>query len=213
MNDVVPYVESSASEIMAVRPDASVETLCSLLIKCEKAQHQYQWASGFLLLTLMDKPDAPKKPSAFADWLATQTGMTLTQNEIKRRVTVYKFYSPFADPGIIELIESGGLRVAYAARRAIDRDKPEQARAVLQACIDNPIDPIVTTVPERLPLKRQPVKLSSPRSVLKEKVMAAAKAFDGQDWVPLNLVLELLAAISKGAPASRRTRNPNQKKD
>ena len=62
MNDVVPYVESSASEIMAVRPDASVETLCSLLIKCEKAQHQYQWASGFLLLTLMDKPDAPKTP-------------------------------------------------------------------------------------------------------------------------------------------------------
>ena len=45
---------------------------------------------GDLLRTLMDKPDTPKKPSAFAEWLATSAGMTLTQNEIKRRVTVYR---------------------------------------------------------------------------------------------------------------------------
>jgi hypothetical protein len=52
--------------MLAVAPNTSVETLCKLLIACEKAQHRYQWASGFLLRTLMDKPDTPKKPSAFA---------------------------------------------------------------------------------------------------------------------------------------------------
>jgi hypothetical protein len=94
MDDLDVQVDSGLANLMAVQPDASVEKLCTLLIQCEKAQHRYQWASGFLLRTLMGKPDAPKKPSAFADWLAAHTGLTLTQNEIKRRVTVYKFYSP-----------------------------------------------------------------------------------------------------------------------
>jgi len=166
------------SEIMALQSDASVETLCKLLIECEKAQRRYQWASGFLLVTLMGKPDAPKKPSEFADWLTTITGMRLTQNEIRRRVTVYKFYSPFADTAIIELIERGGLRLAYEARRVIA--KPEQAHDVLQSHIDQ--HTVEVDTPKR----------SRRRQRLAERARAAAKKFDNEDWVPLALVVELL---------------------
>jgi hypothetical protein len=193
MHDMISRVEASASDIMAVDQGASVETLCQLLVSCEKAQHQYQWASGFLLLTLMDKPDAPKKPSAFADWLGSNTGLTLTQNEIKRRVTVYKFYAPFADSEIIALIENGGIRMAYDARHAIDRAKPEQVRAVLQARIDNPDTNPPPIMPKRRPPKPGvPVTSQSQRSVFEAKVMAAVKTFDDQDWVPLALVVDLL---------------------
>lgn len=189
MDNVITPVESSVAEIMAVQPDASVERLCRLLIICEKAQHRYQWASGFLLVTLMDKPDAPKKPSAFADWVATNTSMTLTQNEIKRRVTVYRFYSPFADRETIALIESGGIRIAYEARRGIDRDKPEQARAALQARVANcdTVGQKAVTAPRRLGHRQI-------RRPMLEQARAAAKTFDGQEWVPLALVIDLLSA-------------------
>ena len=137
MQGIVAHVKSSTSEMWPWPRKHIGGDPGELLIACEKAQHRYQWASRIPVAgTLMDKPDTPKKPSAFAEWLATSAGMTLTQNEIKRRVTVYNFYSPFADAEVIALIESGGLRIAYDARRGIDRDKPEQARAVLQARID-----------------------------------------------------------------------------
>ena len=178
--------------MLAVAPNTSVETLCELLIACEKAQHRYQWASGFLLRTLMDKPDTPKNPSAFAEWLATSAGMTLTQNEIKRRVTVYRFYSPFADAEVIALIESGGLRLAYDARRGIDRDKPEQARAVLQARIDGQ-GMAAATMPKRPHPKRSGRQVPGKGSPL-EQALTAAKSFEGEDWVPLALVVDLLAA-------------------
>ena len=191
MQGIAAHVELSTSEMLAVAPNTSVETLCELLIACEKAQHRYQWASGFLLRTLMDKPDTPKKPSAFAEWLATSAGMTLTQNEIKRRVTVYNFYSPFADAEVIALIESGGLRLAYDARRGIDRDKPEQARAVLQARIDG--QGMAAAKPKRPHPKRSGRQVPGKRSPL-EQALTAAKSFEGEDWVPLALVVDLLAA-------------------
>lgn len=192
MQGIAAHVELSTSEMLAVAPNTSVETLCELLIACEKAQHRYQWASGFLLRTLMDKPDTPKKPSAFAEWLATSAGMTLTQNEIKRRVTVYNFYSPFADAEVIALIESGGLRLAYDARRGIDRDKPEQARAVLQARIDGQ-GMAAATMPKRPHPKRSGRQVPGKGSPL-EQALTAAKSFEGEDWVPLALVVDLLAA-------------------
>lgn len=200
-------VEASVANVMAIQPDASVEALCSLLIECEKAQHRYQWASGFVLVTLMEKADAPKTANEFVEWLTHRTGMILTQNEIKRRVTVYRFYSPFADAQIIDLIENGGIRIAYQARKAIDPKAPAQARSVLQACIDNPTD-IDATLKRLATPRPSRSKSATPttskgnvrirRSALAEirdRLSESAEAFKKREWVPLAMVLELLDAL------------------
>lgn len=198
MSDVA--VQSSAADMMtAVQQDGSLDKICAFLIECEKAQHRYQWASGYLLLTLMEVPQAPRKLADFVDWLEQQTGMHLTQNEIKRRIAVYKFYSVFADERIIELIQNNGVRIAYHAIRSIDRAAPEQARAVLEACVQNPtaIDQTLRQFGRR---RRAPKKeiVAIKRSALtdlRDKVSAEPRHINGRDWVPLTLVLELLDGL------------------
>ena len=51
-----------------VDPEMTLSDLCKLLVECEKAQHRYQWTSGFILFTLMNKPDTPKKIADFVDF-------------------------------------------------------------------------------------------------------------------------------------------------
>jgi hypothetical protein len=198
MSDLV--VESSATAIMAaIREDSSLDKVCAFLIECEKAQHRYQWASGYLLLTLMESPQAPKKPAEFVDWLADRTGMHLTQNEIKRRIAVYKFYSVFGDARIIELIQDNGVRIAYHAIRAIDHSAPEQARAVLEACVQNPnaVDETLRQFGKhRKSTKQEIVKVRRSALLnLRDRVSASPRHVNGRDWVPLTLVLELLDAL------------------
>ena len=218
-----------ATNLMVIPSDASVETLCSLLIECEKAQHRYQWASGLVLVTLMDKPDAPKTPYEFAEWLTPKTGMVLTQNEIKRRVIVYRFYSPFADAQIIDLIERGGIRLAFHARKAIDPKAPTQARAVLQACIDNPgatdetLRRLTTPRPSRsgksaaakAPAKGKTRKIKQlALDEVRDKLTRDAQEFGEREWVPLATVLELLDTLGALNPSlaiahtSTRRRSP-----
>jgi hypothetical protein len=205
MDEINQYVEPSALDLKTIPPDASIEQLCRLLIECEKAQHRYQWASGFLLMSLMNNPTAPKKPTEFVRWLAQQTGMDLSQSEVKRRVAVYRFYAPFADAEIIELIQNGGLRIAYHARRAIDPAKPDNARAVLQACNAKPEDldgtlnqlgivrPNAHREKDRIKIRR--IMLFDAR----EELSRSAKHFGGIDWVSLTKVLDLLDRLEKAA--------------
>jgi hypothetical protein len=75
-------------------------------------------------------------------------------------------------------------------RRSIDHQQPEQARAVLQACIDN-YDAIDAS-PQHRPSRRRSNKQSTDE--LRQRALAAAKKFGGQEWVPLALVIDLLAA-------------------
>jgi hypothetical protein len=197
MADIV--VKSSVTDIMsAIQPDSSLDQLCSFLIECEKAQHRYQWASGLLLLTLMGNPEAPKKAADFVVWLAQQTGLHLTQNEIKRRITVYRFYSVFADTRIVELIQDGGVRIAYHAIKSIDHSAPEQARAILEACMKDP-HAIDATLQRFRKLRKSPHDIIKVRrSVLRdlrEKISESPQHVNGRDWVPLSMVLELLDTL------------------
>lgn len=200
MDGLVPCIQ--AKEFMDVPPGTSIERLCELLIACEKAQRRCQWASGFLLLNLMQGDEAPKKPSAFASWLAQKTGMKLTQGEIVRRVAVFKFYSAFADDQIIELIESSGIRAAFHARKAIDPKRPELARAVLQACVARPTD-MDETLRQfgQPPSKKKPSPIirikRSTLQALRDEITASPKHFGGKDWVPLSKVLEMLDRIEQ----------------
>ena len=156
----------------------------------------------------MGKADAPKAPHEFVEWLTDKTGMILTQNEIRRRVTVYNFYSRFADAKIIDLIENGGVRIAYQARKAIDQQAPEQARAVLQACIDNPteIDETLNRLARHRHRTDKPKYVRIRRSALdnmRDRLMASVEEFKKRDWVPLTTVLELLDSLDNPSTMRR----------
>jgi hypothetical protein len=177
-------------EITDVEPHLSLDRACQLLIECEKAQFRYQWSSGLLLQHLMNDPETPTKLSEFVEWLARRTGMILTQNEIRRRLIVYRFYSKFADEQIIDLIKRNGINVAYRARAVIDQTNHEQARTVLQACLESPrLDETLQRFGEQRRLgKSKAVK----RDRLRTQLSQAAQRFEGQEWVPLSVVLDLL---------------------
>jgi len=203
MPDTHVSVELIRPDILATvaRDDISVERLCHLLIECEKTQHRYQWTSGVLLVTLMSRPESPKKLSQFVIWLGEQTGMHLTQNEIKRRIDVYQFYSKFDDnTGIIELIQQGGVQIAHRARRVLDHAKPDHAREVLKACLQSPGKVEETLQHFGVTITRKPsrstVRVSmSALNDIRLKLSTHTKRIGETDYVELPLVLDLLSKL------------------
>jgi hypothetical protein len=183
--------------------EVSIAELCRWLVVCEKMQHRYQWTSGALLVALLQRPEAPQKLPDFVHWLTERTGLVLTQSEVSRRVAVYQFYSKFEDHQIIDLVEHSGVQIAYRARRVITHDEPEQARSVLEACVQNPgaLDQTLREFGEKRNRagKRPAIKLAQKTvSAFEEKVRSSVSRFEDQDWVPLTVVQELIHTLRSG---------------
>lgn len=201
MTDVSSLVQSDIRVV--IQPDMSLEQICALLVECEKAQRRYQWTSGLLLETLINDPSTPKKFGEFVDWLAKQTGMFLSQSEVNRRLTVYRFYSKFDQSEIIDLVERNGVQIAFRATRVIDKKCLEHAKNVLTACVDNPrlIDDTLKQFGDR----RQRTPIGRPITIARtqftqagESLKAEARRFEDREWVPLDFVTELLNDIESG---------------
>lgn len=190
----------SRTEIISIRPDASLAELCALLIDCEKAQRRYQWTSGLILMQLIKAPESPKKPAEFVEWLTEQTNMVLSQSEVERRLAVYRFYSRFpSDAGIIDLIERGGVQMAYRASKLIDQSQPDQARAVLTACVEQP-NAVNETLRRFGETKRRLNRVTLNRrnfAAARASLEAAKQRFRNEEWVPLDIVLVMLDKLEK----------------
>jgi hypothetical protein len=188
--------------VRSVVGTASLKTLCGFLVACEKAQRRYQWTSGLLLMTLANDPETPKKPAEFVEWLTRQTGLALSQMEVARRLRVYRFYSQFPpETGMVDLIERGGVNIAYRASKVIDHQHPDQARTVLAACVDNP-DGIDVTLRQYGEQRRRRADrhVTVNRSLFdhaRVTLEAKKQRFRGNDWVPLDQVLGLLDDLEK----------------
>lgn len=187
---------------IVIEPGASVDRLCGLLIECEKAQRRYQWTSGLLLLTLITDPETPKKAADFVDWLGHRTGMVLSQSEVAKRISVYRFYSRFpSEAGIIDLIERSGVHIAYRATKVIDQRRPEQAREVLAACVESPetANMILREFGESQRRLKRRVKVNQTMFTDARKSLTAAKRkFDDEnEWVSLDTALNLLDELEK----------------
>ena len=206
---MTPATIASATPVSDIIPpeDAPIDVLLKHLIACERTIYRYQWASGWILDALVTHPQTPEDMSSFVEWLAQHTGMLLSQQEVTRRLAVFRFYSRFVekDPELIKLVEISGVRIAYQAAKASDPRQPERVREMLQSYIDNPgiatirrprdedeapfpSKPIATPKRERRTVKESRLTLPQVREMLMEQ----AKTIEGERLIPLVAVLKLL---------------------